>query len=305
MRIAQVLLSTILTGVASAAALAADLPARVAPPPPPAPLPVFTWTGAYIGINAGYVDGLTRFDRTTGFLSNNNASLATGIRTSRHTVDDDGFTAGGQIGYNYQLGNLGGSGFGGLGFGGSGAGIVVGVEADAAYTDLDRTDTLSNTSNFGALVTPGAPPTTRVDQYRGSLDFLGTVRGRIGFAFDRLLVYGTGGFAYGDVNRRTTYYGPNANSTPFFQGNNNGLKTGYAYGGGIEYALPANSFLSFLNFFHSSAVTIKAEYLHYDLGSDTLTFPAVGAAATLGLGGYSERVRTEGDIARAGINYKF
>jgi outer membrane immunogenic protein len=300
MRITGILVSSAFLAMAATSTLAADLPARMAPPPPPPPpLPVFTWTGAYIGINAGYVDGLTRFDNTTGFLANNNASLATGIRTSRHTVDDDGFTAGGQIGYNYQLG--------GLGFGGGlgGGGIVVGVEADAAYTDIDRTDTLSNTSNFGALVTPGAPATTRVDQYRGSLDFLGTVRGRVGFAINQILIYGTGGFAYGDVNRRTTYFGPNANTTPFFQGNSNGIKTGYAYGGGIEYALPANSFLSFLNVFHSSAVTIKAEYLHYDLGSDRLTFPAVGAAAALGLGGYSERVRTEGDIARAGINYKF
>ena len=293
------LLSTAFAVAASTVALAADLPSRAAPPIyAPPPLPVFTWTGAYVGVNAGYAfNGATRFDRTTGFLANNNASLATGIRTSRHTVNDDGFAVGGQIGYNYQFGN-----FGGLG---SGAGIVVGVEADAAYTDIDRTDTLSNTSNFGALVTPGAPATTRLDQYRGSLDFLGTVRGRVGLAFNQFLIYGTGGFAYGDVNRRTTYYGPNANTTPFFQGSSNGIKAGYAYGGGIEYALPANSFLSFLNFFHSSAVTIKAEYLHYDLGTDTLTFPAVGAAAALGLGGYSERVRTEGDLARVGINYKF
>ena len=298
MRITSLLVSTILVGGMSGAAVAADLPSRVAPPVyAPAPLPVFTWTGAYVGINAGYVDGTTRFDRTTGFLANNNASLATGIRPTRHTIGDNGFTAGGQIGYNYQLGNLGG--FGGLG----GGGIVVGVEADAAYTDLDRTDTFSNTSNFGALVTPDAGPTTRVNQYRSELDFLGTVRGRVGFAFNQFLIFGTGGFAYGDVNRRTTFFGPNANTTPFFEGSNNGIKTGYVYGGGIEYALPANSFLNFLNFFHSSAVTIKAEYLHYDLGSDRLTFPAVSAVSNLG--GYTERVRTEGDIARAGINYKF
>ncbi|MDX7953119.1 porin family protein [Lichenihabitans sp. Uapishka_5] len=299
MRVAGLLLSTAVVALTATTAFAADLPSRAAPPVyAPAPLPVFTWTGAYLGINAGYVDGTTRFDRTTGVLANNNASLNTGIRPTRHTIGDDGFTAGGQIGYNYQLGGLGG-------FGGVGSGIVVGVEADAAYTDLDRTDTFSNTSNFGALVTPGAAATTRVNQYRSELDFLGTVRGRVGYAFNQFLIFGTGGFAYGDVNRRTTYYGPNADTTPFFQGSNNGIKTGYVYGGGIEYALTANSFLSFLNVFHSSAVTIKAEYLRYDLGSDTLTFPAVGAAAALGLGGYSERVRTEGDIARAGINYKF
>ena len=129
------------------------------------------------------------------------------------------------------------------------------------------------------------------------------MRGRVGFAFNQVLIYGTGGFAYGDVTRRTTYFGPNAAATPFFTGTSNGLKTGYAYGGGIEYALPTNSFLSAFNFFHASAVTLKAEYLHYDLGRDSFTLAGVNGGA--GIGGYTSRVRTEGDLARAGINYKF
>ena len=77
---------------------------------------MFTWTGFYLGINAGYVfDSSTRFDRTVGFLPNNQAALNTGLRPIAHTVDDDGFTGGGQIGYNYQFGNIGGFGFGGGG----------------------------------------------------------------------------------------------------------------------------------------------------------------------------------------------
>ena len=269
------------------AALAADLPRRAAPPLLP-PVPLFTWTGAYFGINAGYAfNGDTRFDRTVGSNANNNAALAVGLRPTAVRLRDDGFTGGGQIGYNYQFG--------------TGSGIVVGVEADAAYTDLDRTVVLSNTTNFGPLVTPGAPPTTRVNVYRGTLDYLGTVRGRIGYAFDKVLVYGTGGFAYGGVDNRVTYFAPNSATLPFFQGRQNTIETGYAYGGGIEYAVPTDSFFQRLNFFNSSAVTVKVEYLHYELGGRRVAIPGVNG----GPGNYSARFRNEGDIVRAGINYKF
>ncbi|MFC6051056.1 porin family protein, partial [Methylobacterium hispanicum] len=72
-------------------------------------------------------------------------------------------------------------------------------------------------------------------------------------AFDRTLVYATGGFAYGSGGGRD--FGlPNASRDEF--------QTGYAVGGGIEYALPTDSFL---NFFRSSAVTLKVEGLYVNL----------------------------------------
>ena len=274
-----------LTTCIAGGAFAADLPLRTAPPAFVPPLPIFTWTGAYFGINAGYVfDSSTRFDRTTGQLPNNQAALNTGLRPFATRVDDDGFTAGGQIGYNYQFG--------------AGNGIVVGVEADAAYTDLDRTRDLTNTTNFGAGVVAGAGPTTRLNRYHGELDFLGTVRGRIGYAFNQFMIYGTGGFAYGQVDQAATFFAPNDPTTAFFTGRNSGLRTGYTYGGGVEYALPTNSFL---NFFKSSAVTIKAEYLHYDLGHNTFTLASVNG----GPGSYTIRSHDDGDLARVGLNYKF
>jgi outer membrane immunogenic protein len=297
MRIVQLLLSSAFAAVTASTAFAAyaqapgDLHAAGGAPP------AFTWTGPYIGINLGDdFDGRTRFDQTTGTLPNNTSALNLGLRPGSHNLRSSGFTGGAQVGYNYELGNS-------LGYGGMAGGLVAGVEADAAYTDIHRTDTLSNTTNYGPLDTPGAPPTTRVNQYQGDLNFLGTVRGRLGVAFQQVLIYGTGGFAYGDVHRRTTFYGPNAPTTPFFTGDSNGMKTGFAYGGGIEYAVPTGSFLDRFNILHASAVTIKAEYLHYDLGSDTLRFPGVNGGATIG--GYTSRVRTDGDLARAGINYKF
>ena len=94
---------------------------------------------------------------------------------------------------------------------------------------------------------------------------VGTVRGRLGYAFDRFLVYGTGGFAYGNVSDNIAFY--NAAGVNTYFGSQNTLRTGYAYGGGVEYAIPV---ASFLNPFHSSAVTVKAEFIHYDLNSNNV-----------------------------------
>ena len=250
----KILTAGALLATMSGVALAADLPSRVAPPVyAPPPIPVFTWTGAYFGINAGYA-----FDHEGSFTTVGTFGGA------RQTVSSDGFTGGGQIGYNYQL-----PGFGG-GFGGPGSGLVIGLEADASYTDLDRT---RNVGVFGVTGT-----------LRSDLDFLGTVRGRLGYSFGQFLIYGTGGFAYGGVNNQISGLGQTFTRDR--------IETGYAYGGGIEYALPTSSFL---NFFKSSAVTIKAEYLHYDLGRTT-----IGTAL-----GTTARVTNEGDLARLGLNYKF
>jgi outer membrane immunogenic protein len=292
MRISKYLLSSAFAAIAATAAFGAH--AQTAP--------TFNWTGPYVGINAGDdFDGATRFDRATGAGTNNVASLAAGIRPTGQAVHGSGFTGGAQIGYNYQLGAGSRYGLGLLGLGG--AGVVGGLEADAQYTDIHRNDTLSNTTNLGPLVTPSTTAFTRVNQYDGDLDFLGTVRGRLGLAFDRMLIYGTGGFAYGDVQRQAVFYGPNTPTTPFFTGESNGMRTGFTYGGGVEYAVTANSFLDRFNVFHASGMTIKAEYLHYDLGADTVTLAGVNGGA--GIGSYTYRVRTDGDLVRAGINYKF
>ena len=268
----KILLAGSMFAAMTGLAAAADLPSRMAPPVyAPPPLPTFTWTGAYFGVNAGYAFSHEGQFRTQEALA--------GTTVRGQNISSDGFTGGGQIGYNYQFG---GGGFGGLG--GAGGGIVVGIEADAAYTDLTRNRTL--TYGFDAPTSLFGTTTA----YRSGLDYLGTVRGRLGFAFNQFLIYGTGGFAYGGVDNRVTVAG-------FGSGRSDSTETGYAYGGGIEYALPTNSFL---NFFKSSAVTLKAEYLHYDLGRTTI---AVNNAA--GANFATARVSNDGDIARVGLNYKF
>ncbi len=118
----------ILTSMAALAALtatasAADLPRR-ALQPVPAPLPVFTWTGAYFGLNAGYITTTQDTADTAGTLVSRRAIFPSSY-TSTIPLPRDGFTGGGQVGYTCQLT--------------PGSGFVVGVEADAAYTDLKRT----------------------------------------------------------------------------------------------------------------------------------------------------------------------
>ena len=259
-----------------AAAMAADLPTRRAPPAPPPP-PVFTWTGAYIGVNAGYA-----FDAgQRSVISAEDGlgvNLADGTRPSFGRMRGDGFSGVGQIGYNYELAA---TPFisSNLGFGAGG--IVLGVEADASYTDIR-----SNASYFS----------DRLSTFSGRTDFVGTARGRLGLAIDNALLYGTGGFAYGSARSGANFYGPTGNLT--YTGSSDSLRTGYAYGGGIEYALTPTSLF---NVFRASAVTVKAEFIHYDLGSYNLRLANTAGDPA----GYNQRIKVSGDIVRLGLNYKF
>ncbi|MCJ2056155.1 porin family protein [Methylobacterium sp. J-048] len=251
----------------TAAASAADLPRRAYTPPPP-PVPVFTWAGAYFGINAGYITS-TKDTVTTAGVFPVNDGVRVGNRPAALGLPRDGFTGGGQLGYNFQFT--------------PGSGFVVGAEADLAYTDLSRTR--STTGRLGGIST-----------FRELGSFLGTVRGRVGYAFDRTLVYGTGGFAYASESYRGVFQ--TAAGQPSFYGSNARVETGYAAGGGIEFALPTDSVF---NVFHSNAVTVKGEALYYDLGRRTVPLVAVGP----GVGAYASRFRNEGVLGRFGLNYKF
>src|SRR5829696_7019998 len=91
----------------TAGAMAADLPRRAAPPIY-APVPLFTWTGFYVGVNAGY-----------GWNSGNSSYIDPAFGYGSSSGDDGGFVGGAQIGYNYQIGSF-----------------VLGVETDLQYADV-------------------------------------------------------------------------------------------------------------------------------------------------------------------------
>lgn len=262
-------------------AAAADLPSRaVAPayiPPPP-----FTWTGFSVGLHTNYAFSDRQPIRTVGNTAGAQAAINTGLRPGRISGSQDGFAnVGGGVGYDYQFT--------------PGYGLVVGLAADATWTDLSR-------RRFYV-----AGPGLTTSEFRQSLDYLGTVRGRVGYAFDRFLVYGTGGFAWGDALYRSTFYtGLRGFSAVSQFGQSDRTETGYVYGGGFEYAIPTDSFLSYFNVLRyvgvsSAAATLKIEYLRYDLGSrNVLVAPQLAGAPS-----YTSRFSTEGNLIRAGFTYRF
>jgi outer membrane immunogenic protein len=281
-----ILASTVLAGL-TAVASAADLPRRAAPPVF-VPVPVFTWTGFYAGFNAGYGFDASSNSQPTVIGVNGASTLVlpgtTAAIAFSNGQSNDGFVGGGQVGYNYQFT--------------PGSGVVVGIEADAQYVDFGR-----ERNRFSATGPLAAQQVFNPAGVSG-LDYFGTVRGRLGYAFDRTLVYGTGGFAYGSGGGRD--FGLTNSSRDDFQ-------TGWAAGGGVEYALPTDSFL---NFFKSSAVTLKIEglYVNLDQGNrnngafavnnvgNVVTTTSPGVVLVSG----GRQVRdTEFAVVRAGLNYKF
>jgi outer membrane immunogenic protein len=285
--IRKLLLASTATALLTGAAAAADLPRREAPPPVFTPIPVFTWTGFYAGFNAGYgFDASNRNGATVVNLPAGSALVTGPVAPSQVAFGGssslNGFVGGGQIGYNVQFT--------------PGSGVVVGIEADAQFVDFGR-----NRNRF--LLTPGFAPAANVvfvnPNGLAGLDYFGTVRGRLGYAFDRVLFYGTGGFAYGSGGGRQ--FGlPNSSRNEF--------ETGWTAGGGVEYALPTDSWL---NFFRSSAVTLKVEglYVNLDRGNRNngiFAFNAATGAVAVAPGFVGARNNpTEFAVVRAGLNYKF
>jgi outer membrane immunogenic protein len=198
---------------------------------PPAPVSRFDWSGLYAGFNGGYAWGRTHWsDPASGFTSGD--------------FDASGGLLGGQLGYNWQSGNL-----------------VLGFE-----TDLDWTSLSGSTAGAGTpcVAYAGGQCTTQQD-------WLGTTRGRIGYAFDRWLPYLTGGLAYGDIGIAQPAGGSSKQT-----------KTGWTVGAGLEYSLNRNW-------------SAKVEYLHLDLGTASF-FSAASQTPSL-------KIPLTDDVVRAGISY--
>ena len=183
-----------------------------------------------------------------------------------------GFIGGGQIGYNYELNNL-----------------VLGIEAD-----IDGTTGRTSSS---ALLSNDTFPFPTATQTAQRLDWLGTVRGRLGWTpIDRLLIYATGGLAFGQSTASLAL--SNSAASPvlasYVQGKRN---TGWTVGGGLEYALPD----AWSNW------SVKVEYLYYDLGysNSTIYYQNVDLNGATELSSLNGRIRHNGNVVRAGLNYKF
>lgn len=179
-----------------------------------------------------------------GFYAGLNAGYGWGsFNRGASTVigNSSGGLLGGQVGYNAQFGSL-----------------VAGVEADADISWISGSK----------AVAPGVAS-------KGKLEWFGTLRGRLGFAADRALIYATGGYAGGSVKATIVDTVIPATFTT------SGWRNGYALGAGIEYAFTNN-------------ISAKAEYLYMNLGSRTLFAAPWVTSSTYSV-----------STIRAGVNYHF
>ena len=246
-------LSFVLAAVAGTAftqfAFAADLPVK-APARVIAPA-AYNWTGFYAGLNIG---------GSWGRQDNSLVSSTTGAVAFTNSDRIDGVIGGGQIGYNWQANQW-----------------VFGLEADFQGSGQKGDGSFFIPAVGGplALVIPATSIT-----YEDKLNWFGTVRGRVGYAFDRWLPYLTGGWAFGhgEINgSRTT-----GAVTTTFSGSES--YSGWTLGGGVEWAF-ANKW------------SAKVEYLYINFG-DGPTVP-VTAGVNVASG------RMTDNIVRLGVNYKF
>jgi outer membrane immunogenic protein len=272
--------AAVLTIAGAVAAQAADLPTRKEAPAPVFVPPPFTWTGFYVGVNAGGVWSSGGNASTTfagvGAFGIPFTILNTDWPNTNFGGGQSGFIGGGQAGYNWQTGAF-----------------VLGIETDFDGTSLSRSR---------SVVGP-----TFIDPFFGvndfftangkvSLDWLGSTRARVGWVVtpdSRLMIYGTGGVAYGGASSNLHIY-DNVDGFTFTANGGSSSRTGWTVGGGVEYAWTNNWVLG-------------AEYLYYNLGSRNLALVASPAATGFfGTPVFSQtKINFDGSVFRARLSYKF
>jgi outer membrane immunogenic protein len=236
-------------GVSAASAADMRLKAPLAPIAPPC-----LWCGFYIGLNAG------------GSWDRNDADyIATAFGasiTSSARTEGTSFIGGGQAGYNWQFGQF-----------------VLGIEGDIAWR---------HQTNSANMVPFAGTPSDQVN-VTNSQNWLATVRPRAGIAFGNLLLYGTGGVAFGEVEH--SYQEIRVTTGQARMLADTSTRTGWAAGAGVQWAF-------------APQWSIGVEYLHVDLGSTTL---AQGPSTVAGLAFPTSQTTftNRSDIVRAKLDWQF
>jgi outer membrane immunogenic protein len=239
-------------------AIAADLPARA-----PAPVFVaapFNWSGFYVGAVG-----------TLGMMSSEMSDHWCDTSCQAPSLREFGGGIGGTIGYNMQYGSM-----------------VFGVEGDLSWVSFDNSYNHVDFNNDGSISYQSIHST--------QWNWYGTIRARMGLAFDRTLAYVTAGVAFVGVENRANYL----NNDGTFDGGfvpKDSTQTGFAVGVGVEHAFTNNW-------------TLKAEYMYIGLPSkdggrycDEDNFDQGKCGADLD----DSRIhyRSDAHVARIGLNYKF
>lgn len=246
----------------------------------------FSWTGAYAGVNAGIGwNAGNQIDGTTYHLDGDVGTYDNEWFNSQSDSNKNSFTGGAQIGYNYQFGS-----------------VVLGIEADLNYLNAKSSYSADYFETLYSDASPDYNYNLKEDlDAESKIEWFGTIRPRIGVTpSERLLVYGTGGLAYGKVKSSGGYQwheygywwgGPgdhNFDRSGGFSGSSSSIRWGWTIGAGTEYAL-------------TDKISLKGEYLYTDLGSKDHTAFSPDD---------SEESVTWSDSAkfhsvRVGLNYKF
>jgi len=264
-------------------AFAADLPVYTKAPPVAL---VYDWTGYYIGTNLGYswgrgsTDGNITGTQNVSVFRTAGPTLVSSVNTALPTLplsgraDVNGFIGGGQLGYNWQREKW-----------------VFGLEGDIQFSN--------ERGSSDVCTVAGCPAGSTVFTRDYKLDWFGTVRGRVGFLpAERILLYATGGLAYGGFSGSSW-------TLPANIGTWSSTNVGWTVGAGAEAALGSNW-------------SVKFEYLYMDLGhvggSSAAVTNVTNAANTPGAGfnttttqnlAYQFNTKFTDNIVRVGLNYKF
>lgn len=241
----------LLAGAALAAtvsfASAADLPARPIYKAPPAPV-AFSWTGCYVGGHLGY--GWAKEHWNYGYYAGTDYNVDHGSHTT------SGVLGGAQAGCNYQTGPW-----------------VFGAEGDFSWTGME-----------GSHHYNGGNPFTGDYLHTTKLDWIATITGRIGYAFDRSLLYVKGGVAW-DHGKYQMFYAPN----PAFSYSDAQTRTGWIVGAGWEYAFDRNW-------------SVKLEYNYIDMGKKDVWWNYLNSTPP---DPWSYHVSQKINVVKTGFNYRF
>ena len=194
-----------------------------------------------------------------------------GVLPLSESLTKDSFIGGVYAGYNWQVNRW-----------------VVGLEGDATFLNGTASNTQTVLATFSVpLVTQGP------FQINSHTDWLATIRGRVGYTWDRLMVYGTGGAAWTQTSYTTTFSAAPLGTSAIDTGSFNQNKVGFAVGGGLEWMATRNWLL-------------RAEYLYYRFDASSGNLPVIGPGctpATCSFGSSSGALQFQ--TVRVGVSYKF
>lgn len=259
--------------LSAAGASAADLAPRTYTKAPAIVVPIYNWTGFYVGVNAGGAWNHSNATTTTvfsapGYFVTTDVP-AIGI-VGNQNINRSGFTGGLTAGYNWQASNW-----------------VVGIESDFNYFG-------GNGSTSGTALYPCCAPANFTVNSSVSSDWLFTLRGRAGvLVTPALLLYGTGGLALANV--KANYLFTDTFATANESASISNTRYGWTAGVGGEYAL-------------MNGWSVKAEYLYVDLGESSTTstnLTTLAPAIAFPTNVFTHTVDLRSNIGRVGLNYKF